>query len=354
MAVEKLSLLLFSRNDIDKALPLIEDLYDHVDEIVLIDSSTKALHKQLLRKKASMDLTKLRIFYIVPLGYLEPALAYAMGKCRYNWIFLLGTDERISPKLKSDLKGLLTSAKCSAFSIIRNEQVGENSRGAYRNWQTRVFRKGSTTFRGIIHEEAKIDGQVCKLDPDLYYIDHVDRLKGSASSGYAIMEKFLRMSYKAYNERLIDYFYKVTVPSSHSRAGAGGGSLQTLLSVYEKLGRKKSEQEVSDLDYYVFYLLHALATSIKSHNIHGVFASFRDASNTLMKIRGWQREPDGDENFNISKMLYEKGLITFLGLDKESTINRLNEKYGYSKDAGIGLLIKLLKLRYEKGARWLD
>ena len=197
-------MLLFSRNDTRKAWSLIGDMYDHVDEIVLVDSSNGREHGALVSKAASLK--KLRIHYVVPLGYLEPALMYAIGKCSGSWILLMNTDERLSADLKRDIRMLTESAGCSAFSIRRYENVADGSRGPYANWQTRLFRKGTVEFRGIIHEQPEVRGSLERLG-DGYYMDHVDRLKGASSLGYYVMERFNRISYRNFNERLVDYLY---------------------------------------------------------------------------------------------------------------------------------------------------
>ncbi len=353
IAVEGISLLLFSRNDIKKALMLVKDMYGCSDEIILCDSSDRKEHAKLLSETKRLKLNKLRVFYTVPLGYLEPTLMYALKKSRYRWCILLGTDERISPRLKIDLHKLINDYKCSSFSIRRFEDVSGNKKGAYTNWQTRLFRKDSISFRGIIHEEPVVSGTTIKLTDANYFIDHVNELKGDSSKGYSRMERFLRMSYKSFNERLIDYFYKITVPKKHNAPGAFGGSLMSLLLIYERLGNKHLEDEISDFDYFVFYYLYSLATSFKMRRPGAFINAFRDGKQMLGKVREWQAAPDGDMEFEISKILYKKGLIKFLELDKDETIKRINNKYA-NRDGGIDLLISLLKLRYKKGERWLD
>ena len=75
------------------------------------------------------------------------------------------------------------------------------------------------------------------------------------------MEKFLRMSYKSFNERIIDNFYKITMPSRRNSIGAFGMSLKILLLAYEKLGNKKQEDEISNFDYFVFYYIYYLSVN---------------------------------------------------------------------------------------------
>ncbi|MHB1830549.1 MAG: glycosyltransferase family protein [Candidatus Micrarchaeaceae archaeon] len=351
--VGKLTILIFSRDDIEKAVGLIESVYDIADDIVIMDSSSNAQHGRLLAAKQKLHLKKLKVFHVVALGYADPLRMYALKKCKNGWILMLDTDERISPGLKSGIRGLIGNARCSAFSMKRYEDVGADVRGAYANWQIRLFRKGAVSFRGIIHEEPKVKGRLEKLDGSRYFIDHVNELKGSSGVQYGIMEKFLRMSYRSFNERVIESFYKVTMPGRRNRAGSFGMSLKALLLAYEKLGGKREEDEISGFDYFLFYYLYYFSVYVKMRRIDCIMAAYRAARYLSGQSMGWREEPDGDENFGISKELYRIGLIRFLELDMESTVLRLNRTYG-KRGGGISLLISLLRLRYEKGRRWLD
>ena len=349
----KITLLLFSRNDIKKAIKAVLDLYDFVDEIVLIDSSDEKQHRMLLSSKTKLKLTKIRIYYVVPFGYLEPAVMYALGKCTTEWGLLLGTDERVSSLLKKYMHDIINGNECAAISIRRFEDVGRKSRGTFVNWQSRLFRINKISFRGIIHEEPIVNGETLKLSDNQYFIDHVNELKGSSSKGYAVMEKFLRMNYKNFNERLVDYFYKVTVPKKQDSAGSFGKSLEMLLKLYEKLGGKDRDMEISHFDYFMFYYLRNFAILLKERKLSAPVQAYSIASSDLAKVREWQREEGGDDAFKISKIIYRIGLIKFLELDKESTIKKINNKFR-RKMVGVTLLIYLLKLRYEKGEKWLD
>ena len=356
---ERISFVFFSRDDVDNALEQIEDCYNYFDEIVLLDSSSKKEHARLISEKRRRRWNRLRIYYIVALGYAEPIMMYALKKCRYRWALLSGTDERMSQKLKADIHKIIGGTKFAAFSLIRNEEVRRDGKSAYTNWQTRIIRRDKATLRGIIHEEAEIDGSIKKLDPSDYYMDHILELggragfRGGGGLGYGIMERFLRMSYKSFNERLVDYLYKVTVPERKDSAGSFGMSLNLLLLLYEKLLHKNLEDEISDFDYFNFYFMYNLAVELAARRPGSVFNAWNQAKRSLKNIRTWRDDPEGKNDFQISKELYRIGLIKFLEFDRESTITKLNKRYG-AKEGGIDLLVKLLRLRYEKGKRWLD
>ena len=166
--VGKLSVLIFSRNDIKEALELIEDVYGIADDIVLVDSSDNNLHKRLLSSRAKLGLRKLRIFYTIPIGYPDPLRMYALKKCRYEWVLLLDTDERLSGRGKEDVKELISNTDASAFAIKRYEEFSGKAPGAFFTWQQRLFRKTDVRFRGIVHERPEVNGIVEKAPDDFY------------------------------------------------------------------------------------------------------------------------------------------------------------------------------------------
>ena len=111
----KLNLISFSRNDVNDVKSLINEMKDIVDEVVVVDSSDEKRHNQLL--KFSKENKKVRIYYVVPLGYVEPLRMYALKKCRSNWVLLLDADERLNKPFKKNLRKIIKNAKCNAYSV---------------------------------------------------------------------------------------------------------------------------------------------------------------------------------------------------------------------------------------------
>ncbi len=99
----KLTLLIFSRNDIDNALDLIKDMYKVSDEIVVMDGSDEIQHGYLIGQKEVRKLKKVAIYRVVALGYADPLRMYGLSKCNNEWVFLIDTDERLSGSFKNDL-----------------------------------------------------------------------------------------------------------------------------------------------------------------------------------------------------------------------------------------------------------
>ncbi len=214
-------------------------------------------------------------------------------------------------------------------------------------WQLRLFRKDRVLFRGIVHEQPEVRGTIERLDRTEHYLEHMQELRGGAVTDYARMAKYERLTYSLLNKMLLDYVYKLTVPEDRRAGTTLGRSVTRFLLAYERLFGKKMNSEISNLDYFIFYLIRDLAYLAKSGGIMNVLRMLPRELDHIAKLRRARSEPDGDRAFEISKAINGIGITRFLGLDRESTIMALNREYS-GREQGIGLLLRLLDERYER------
>ncbi len=345
-------MLIFSRNDVKDALKLIGDMHDVADEIVLVDSSDKKMHSALISEKKREGFDKLRIFYTVPIGYPDPLRMYALKKCRYRWVLLLDTDEMLSDYGRREIKGRIADTSASAFAVKRHENYTGKSLGNFFTWQVRLFRKDRVEFRGIVHEQPIVRGDTEKL-PEDFFIGHLTSLKGRSSSEYRKMEMFDRMSYGVARERMMDYFNKMFLPEhGNIRDTMLGKLLDRWQRTYEAIIGKGDDDELNWFDYMVFFALVDTGYRIKERRPLGILEIYPGRKEYINRIMA-PGDRDQEEIFGISKIINTIGIIKYLKLDSEKTIERLNRKYA-GVAGGTDLLIKLLEERYEKGKRWLD
>ncbi len=346
MATEKVTALICSRNETDKTISLIHDLYDYVDGITLIDSSDREGRARLALEKKKKKLYKLDIYYVVPLGYPDPIRMYALKKCRYDWVLLIDTDERASKGLKENLRRFAGDRNIAAYSIKRYEMSREGGRYLEESYQTRLFRKNLVQYTGIRHEQPVVGGRLAIISDSNGSINHVAEIKGLTSVESGRMEAYdERLSYGVYNKLFVSYIGKFMLTSHDVAKTSIGRFFAGALEFYEKILSKGSEQELTDFDYLVYNFLRNFASGIKSKNIMTIIRSMPDAWHRLGTIRSWKHALDSEEAFGISTMINREGIIKFLSLDKESTIKKLNAKYK-DKKGGIKLLIELLREEY--------
>lgn len=355
--MQKVSVLIFSRNDLGNLLDLIESVYTTADEIVLIDSSDWKTRQRLLREKEKGGLNKVRIFYVVPMGYPDPLRAYGLSKCRNRWVLLVDTDERISEKLREELKMIIGIDSANAFAIKRYENFVGDGKPSIFTWQIRLFRKDRVEFKGLLHEQPIVRGALEKLEDRECFMTHVrleppyDRRNRSAGDRpYNEMEKFNRFSYKTYRKRVLGYLYRVSSSDSRkAKERALGKAADFLLKTYQGLARKEDSQEISNLDYRIFYLLTDVGYLFKRRDIRRMLDIITMENDRWDRVKKWKAEKDSREVFSISNIINEMGIIKFLRLDKEGVIKSINRRYRKGP-RGIALLLRLLKERYEEVA----
>ncbi|MDG7036577.1 MAG: hypothetical protein JRN32_00940 [Nitrososphaerota archaeon] len=169
-----ISLLVFVRNNFDDLLVTVKDVYDVVDEVVIIDS----LSDGDLRSALHDFMDKIRIYETPPLGIPEPLMMYGISKCRSEWILNLDVGNTISDYLRKNLRTLVAGAN-DGYSAIKTYMFYFKDDGIIVHMPVmmicKVFRKGKVTYKGHIHEDPDIEGKVLDLtnDPRCFIVDKV-------------------------------------------------------------------------------------------------------------------------------------------------------------------------------------
>ncbi len=354
--LQRLSVLIFSKDDVDNAISLIKDVSAIADQIVLVDSSSTSNLGRLEAFRKNSGLTRLEIFHTIALGYADPLRMFGLHRCRHDWVLHLDTDERVNDALKNDVKRVVSGTEAHAFAIKRYEEAHLNGETtSFFTWQIRLYNRNFVRFKGITHEQPIVDGTVERLD-DKYQMLHIAELQGKASQEYTKMEMFERFSYETFNDRILDYAFKAMMPAQRNfRKTVLGKCIYGVLRAYEALTFRKADQEISNLDYFTLYSLRDLAFQIKmrhfnAHKIEkrsweGMASILPNRMEYIKRINKWRSAKDSKTIFDIAKKIEKIGIIKYLRLDEDSTIHMLNKKYA-GKKQGVSLLITLLEDRY--------
>jgi len=90
---------------------------------------------------------------------------YAIKKAKYNWVFILDADERVTPELKKEILAVLISkTRKDAYWIYRTYHfMGKKIK--YSGWQTdkviRFFKRDLCKYNGkLVHEEIETKGNI--------------------------------------------------------------------------------------------------------------------------------------------------------------------------------------------------
>jgi glycosyltransferase involved in cell wall biosynthesis len=141
------------------------------DEILVIDSrstdNTVALAEEMGAKVIQRDFDD-----------FSSQKNYAINQAKYDWVFVLDADERISDVLKNEIGIVLDNPSKAAYSI-RRENYFAGKKIKYSGWQTdrviRLFNRHKAKYNGkIVHEEIETTGELGFLKNKLTHYTYRD------------------------------------------------------------------------------------------------------------------------------------------------------------------------------------
>ncbi len=174
--MEKCSVYVIAYNDEPNMRACLESVAGWADELIVVDS-----HSTDRTAAISGEFTD-KVFQVDFKGFGD-LRNQALTHCTYEWVFSLDTDERMTPELQQEIRGLLEQGPTAdAFFVPRkNYFLGRWIKhcGWYPDYrQPQLFRKSRFRYRQeIVHESFDCDGPVGYLtQPALQYpfrdIDH--------------------------------------------------------------------------------------------------------------------------------------------------------------------------------------
>ncbi len=349
--MQNLSALVFSKDSNSKILGLVKELIGVCDQIVLMYSGSRKETESLRQALTIFPKGKISLHRVLALGYPDPLRAYGLSKCKYDLVLYIDTDERLGAVLNRDLKKL-ADGKYDAFAIRRYENAHlDGEKGTFFTWQIRLYNKKKIYYRGLLHEQPIVTGKLGKLGEE-YYMLHVEELKEKGSNRtdreYSLIRKYNdRLSYKMLNYRIKEYLEKLMLPEGQDiEQTATAKFVLGWMRFYEKITLRQMNSEISNFDYFMFYLMIEGAYTIKRRDIKYLFDEAIPTAVRETKLASkFKKEKDSRMVFDISKAMARDGLIKYLMLDNNNIVEKLNKRY-MDGEQGVKLLMKLLDDRY--------
>ncbi|MFH1715686.1 MAG: glycosyltransferase family 2 protein [Elusimicrobiota bacterium] len=199
-----LSVVIITKNESKNIEQCLESV-KWADEIIVIDANssdgTAVLAKKFTKNVFSRDWQ----------GYGN-AKNYGIEKACGDWILSIDADERVTEKLKAEIKGIINSPKCDGYSIPRLLYFcGKPVKfgGCYPDYQLRLFKKQSGRFNDLeVHEGIELRGN------------------------------------KGYLKNHIDHYSYATIEAYWER-----------FNIYTTLDAKKKKRQNKKTSFFVLYLL---------------------------------------------------------------------------------------------------
>ncbi len=149
-----ISAIIITKNE-EVMLPDCLKSLDWIDEIIVVDTGNTDKTNQIARKyKAKIVPYKGKPNFS---SWRNRGLKEAEGE----WIIYIDADERITPKLKEEIKGIIQNPKYNGYAIPRKNFIfGKEFKhcGLYPDYVKRLFRRSAfKEWSGDLHEEPNYE-----------------------------------------------------------------------------------------------------------------------------------------------------------------------------------------------------
>ena len=162
----QLSVVIISKNEEKFIADAVKSAL-FADEVLVLDSgstdSTCAVAQQLGAKVLHQDW----------LGF-GAQKNKAVELAKNDWVFVLDSDERITPELQSEILNILKESTADGYHVARlNNFFGKNIRhcGLYPDYSIRLFNRCKGRFNDVtVHESVQIQGKTDKLKNHMLHL----------------------------------------------------------------------------------------------------------------------------------------------------------------------------------------
>lgn len=101
----------------------------------------------------------------------------ALQAVQTDWVFFVDADERGTPELGAEIRGVIDRAPQAAWYVPRHNYIfGKLTLGAgwYPDYQLRLLRHGRVTYDRPVHEVGVVDGEIGYLQQPLIHHNYID------------------------------------------------------------------------------------------------------------------------------------------------------------------------------------
>ncbi len=166
----KISATIITFNEEENIADAIESL-DFADEIVVVDSESSDKTLAIAKNSGA------NVFIQKWLGFGKQK-QFAVEKCKYDWIFSLDADERVSEELKAEIlklknlppEKLSDGYKFSRLTFYMNRPIRHS--GWYPDWKLRLYNRKKGIWKELlVHETIQMekDSKIEKINKDILH-----------------------------------------------------------------------------------------------------------------------------------------------------------------------------------------
>lgn len=156
-----ISIGIIAHNEEDTSARVLESV-SWADEIIFVDCGSSDRTAAIASAHP-----KVRLFSRANSLALHINKQFAVDHASGDWILMLDADEEVTPELRGEILGAVTSGTFNAYEMPRkNFYFGQwlKHGGKYPDIQLRLFRKGKAKFLPLpVHEKLEVEGAAGRL-----------------------------------------------------------------------------------------------------------------------------------------------------------------------------------------------
>jgi hypothetical protein len=349
--MQRLSALLFSKDDAERLMNAIGSIYHEADEVVVIDSSN-ADNLALLRKRIEQkNLKKVRIFNLCALGYPELYHTYGINKCRCDWVLYLSSTESVNEKLREDVRRIIESSDADGLVVSRRE-LDINKNIIYCYADVRLFKREKASTQGLAGEHLSISGKVGRL-PLEYAIIHYTDYDPAVTRTYLGLttRTYLGSSYKHLQGYLMNERLQHRITYGGLLQKSGSAFVRGVLRLYFFVKNVKLDSELTGTDYrlaFAAYHAYIIYRLIRNGTVNLNYIRYGLAFDEL-KVRAFLDGSASARKLELdiqNDTMKHGGIIKYMKLDTDHGWRSIDRSSKRLKLSGAALRFELLKEKH--------
>jgi glycosyltransferase involved in cell wall biosynthesis len=164
--MNKLSVVIISKNAQKYISNAVKSAL-FADEVLVLDSGSTDDTCDLAQKNGA------RVESCHWLGF-GPQKNRAVEMATNDWVFVLDSDERITPELQTEIMTVINNPNADGYYVARlNNFFGKNIKtcGLYPDYSIRLFNRNKGKFNTVsVHESVQMEGKVSKLKHHMVHL----------------------------------------------------------------------------------------------------------------------------------------------------------------------------------------
>lgn len=244
----ELSAIILTLNEAGHIQACIESL-QWVDRVLVFDSYSHDGTLELARAAGAE--VQQNVFQ----NYAQQRNA-ALAALQTDWIFFVDADERGTPALAAEIRGIIAGCAENGWYVPRHNYIfGKLTLGAgwFPDYQLRLFRQGCVHYERPVHEVAVVAGEVGYLQQPLVHYNYRDpahfhakqRQYTAVAAGILHQQGVVPHFYTPFTQPLRHFWWRFVALHGY-RDGFHGLRLSFYLAYYEWVKYRQLQQKTDN------------------------------------------------------------------------------------------------------------